>query len=831
MDNKTFDGTKPLDPISNISTSAVRAQSILLASLSVTIFVAFVAVLGKQWILYYTRATTWGNVANRGEQRQTKLVGLQKWRLELVMEFLPVMLQFALLLFAVAIVVYLWDLNAPVAQVVLVVTLIGTTFYIFIAALATFYSDCPFQTPLSVRLQNFALWVKKSTAPARVRLRKEATLLRSKVEHIIGTLTGGTNTPNHNGEGTPNDNDPVTLSDPTLWRDVPLFDSPAQEDVAASAGFWLLENSTSSSAASAVTAVFSKLQWPSCHPSITALVRLHDVYMESVKAPEDKSASLKALQSAAAYYVLYHTQFIWDALNCLKGGVVKLPPSLPPDLLRLHGDRWGREDVFEHLLQIEDRSEPFMSGQFLAYIAPYWVCGDSDGAMKFRPKRLETLRELIVVLEASQMLNPITLTDCILSVGVAVDFPIHPDDLIRIDKRCVPLPHLLTSGLIGGSDYLVQTFETVVEHTLGMAVVRGRRHHAKEALNILITLGRKATLPLVDATWIRKLLVRVIREDMDDDMFTLFLRLNAQRKEEDNMEDVEIPPGPCRPHNQEGVIDPESLFAKILRIVRTCSGEACGWKDEAVYGGLIVIRDIPRLGSFVPDNDSFGTLVEAMEKGKPFRVRKAAYDIIAFTREQWLRPSGSHQTLVNLEFPRKLHDIVIEFGRSNYQQSFLEMVEILSEAGDWHSHLRGAMDVWLSFRRERPDWVLWIVARIGGLPPPNKDDFNHPLEEFLGILVEKEWLRVPGLSVEDLAADRLAPLVEVTIQLRGIFTEGGRAAVLAAVMQVTPSLGRRQDGLGEGIPGTVEVLQQMLQMGANAIEGTGQPPPAQTDQV
>jgi len=451
--NRSFDGADPLKPISNISPSAVQAQSILLASLSLTLFVAFVAVLGKQWILYYTRATTWGNVANRGEERQTKLVGLQKWRLELVMEFLPVMLQFALLLFAVAIIVYLWDLNAPVAEVVLVVTLVGTMFYASIAAFATIYSDCPFQTPLSVRLQNLALWVGGLTALARVRLRREVTLLRPKiermtehsflkkpVERMLTKLTCGTNILNA-GEGTPNDNDPVTLSDPMLWRSDPLFAYPAREDVAASAGFWLLENSTSPSAASAVTAVFSKLQWPSCHPSITALVRLHDVYMECVQAPEFKeSTSLKALQSAAAYYVLYHTQFIWDALNRLKGGVGKLLPGLPPDLLHLHGDKWGGDDVFEHLLRIENRSEPFMSGQFLAHIAPYWVCGDSDATMKFRPKRLGTLCELIDVLEESQMLNPITLTDCILSVGVAVDFPLHPDDLIRIDKRCVPFP-------------------------------------------------------------------------------------------------------------------------------------------------------------------------------------------------------------------------------------------------------------------------------------------------------------------------------------------------------------------------------------------------------
>ena len=185
--NTSFGGADPLKPISNISHSAVQAQSILLASLSLTLFVAFLAVLGKQWVLYY-RATSWGNVTNRGEERQTKLVGLQKWRLKLVMELLPVLLQLALLLFAIALVVYLRDVNAPVARVLLVATIVGTAFYVCITALATFYRDCPFQTPLSVRLQNLALWVKEFTAPARVWLRQKVTITRSKVEGMIRIL-------------------------------------------------------------------------------------------------------------------------------------------------------------------------------------------------------------------------------------------------------------------------------------------------------------------------------------------------------------------------------------------------------------------------------------------------------------------------------------------------------------------------------------------------------------------------------------------------------------------------------------------------------------------
>ena len=46
----------------NVPAGAVRAQSILFAGLSITLLVAFVAVLGKQWILYHARPTNHGNI-------------------------------------------------------------------------------------------------------------------------------------------------------------------------------------------------------------------------------------------------------------------------------------------------------------------------------------------------------------------------------------------------------------------------------------------------------------------------------------------------------------------------------------------------------------------------------------------------------------------------------------------------------------------------------------------------------------------------------------------------------------------------------------------------
>ena len=760
------------------------------------------------------------------------------------MESLPLMLQFALLLFGVALSVYLWNLNVSITGAVLVVTSFGFAFYVCITLFATIFSDCPFQTPLSILFTNVPQLWKEFSAFARVRWRRSATSLRLWVglaghdflnTPMLRILTNGAKTPNPAGQDIPSNDDSMTLSNPTFWRDAPLFVSPIRKDTAASAGFWLLENSTDFSAATAVAAVFSELQWPSHYRSMTALIRFRDTYVECFRAPEFKQATrLKALQSAAAYYVLYHTQLIWSTSNSLEVEVGELPPDL---LLHLHSDKWDGDDVFEHLLRTEDRTESVTSAQFLSYIAPYWFCGDSDSAIRFRPSRLQTLYELIEVLERNRAFNAVTLTDCLLCVGAAMDFPLHPEDLIRTDKRYFPHPYRLTVALIGGSDYVGQTFKLVAEHIHGLILARGRRRrHTKTALEILLTLVRKTTLSLVDGSWIKGLLENASGGNMGDDTFALFLRLSARRKEEDTAVGAESPPGYV--HIQAGETVPQSLkvkgitspetitsetitpetitpeyalFMKISQNVQVCSEQEGGWQDEAVYGGLIAMKDIPRLRSFLPDSASLGTLFKAMEKSQPFRVRKAAYDVVLVAREGWLRSAELREALEDFDFPRQLHSVVIETGRSDHQRSFLKMMEILSEDRYWHSYLRGAMDIWLPFRHEGPAQVVLILTRVGGLPYSEYDTTNPPpLDKFLEKLVEDEWARVPARHVMDLTADYLEPLVEVTSQLKELlFTEIDRKVVLVVVERVIPALESRRDDGYEG-PGNIRDMVEAL---------------------
>ena len=358
--------------------------------------------LGKQWtqhsILSGARAR---NIVERGKGHLVKHTALRGWGLRLIMESPPIMLQFALLHFYAAVIVYLWDLNISVGTVILAVTSIGLAFYSCTTVVMMIRGNFPFPTIFS----DLLLLMKNLIRFTRVRLRRGTTARSPRIKppiqrsgflaRIPGMFFG--ENAHHTVPPASCERYSMTLSNPLFWRQDPLFTPLASTDPAASAGFWLLENSIELSAASAVAAVFSEIQWPSHYHSMTVFHQFHDTYAECFRTSAlNETTRLRAVQSAAAYYVVYHTQLIWNISASPEAGVQSIS-SLSPDLFLQHGVEWGGDDVFEYLLRIEDRSEPVASAQFLSYIAPYWFCGDSDDAIRFRPPRLQALNELIHV--------------------------------------------------------------------------------------------------------------------------------------------------------------------------------------------------------------------------------------------------------------------------------------------------------------------------------------------------------------------------------------------------------------------------------------------------
>jgi len=145
----------------------VTVQSLLYASLATSLFAAFLAMLGKQWVNRYLR-NRGGSVADKSRDRQRKLDGFENWHFHLAIESLPLMLQLALLLLGCALSRYLWTISHTVAGVIAAVTLFGVTLYVCLSLAATIYYNCPYQTPPSILTRATIRYLTQSdTALAR----------------------------------------------------------------------------------------------------------------------------------------------------------------------------------------------------------------------------------------------------------------------------------------------------------------------------------------------------------------------------------------------------------------------------------------------------------------------------------------------------------------------------------------------------------------------------------------------------------------------------------------------------------------------------------------
>ncbi|KAJ7585368.1 hypothetical protein C8J56DRAFT_828573, partial [Mycena floridula] len=130
------------------SSSDVLVNGLWFASLSFALGAALMSVLVKQWLQHYTSALT-GTPRERVVIRHFRFIGLNTWKLPVIIGLLPVLLHIALLLFFAGLVVFLAPMNTAVALVVACIG--GLSFIIYIAAniLPLLYVDCPYKNQLS----------------------------------------------------------------------------------------------------------------------------------------------------------------------------------------------------------------------------------------------------------------------------------------------------------------------------------------------------------------------------------------------------------------------------------------------------------------------------------------------------------------------------------------------------------------------------------------------------------------------------------------------------------------------------------------------------------
>lgn len=118
-------------------------------SLTFALISSFLAVLGRQWLVYYRKRSGGGPDRQRWEQLK-RFLGAERWRLELILDdVLPFLLQTGLIIFCISLLLYLYFLNPSLFVIVGVPMYLGLAIFLASAACTVWDRFCPFHSPLS----------------------------------------------------------------------------------------------------------------------------------------------------------------------------------------------------------------------------------------------------------------------------------------------------------------------------------------------------------------------------------------------------------------------------------------------------------------------------------------------------------------------------------------------------------------------------------------------------------------------------------------------------------------------------------------------------------
>ncbi|KAG8934357.1 hypothetical protein FRC00_012189 [Tulasnella sp. 408] len=150
-------------------------------SLAFAIISSFLAVLGRQWLVYYRKRSGGGPEKQRWEQLK-RFLGAERWRLEPILDdVLPSFLQIGLIIFCVSLILYLRHLSPAISVIVGIPMYIGLAFFIGSALCTVWDKCCPFQSPLS----HVLVWSARTIPPV---LRAIIEWLRRMVSSLTRRL-------------------------------------------------------------------------------------------------------------------------------------------------------------------------------------------------------------------------------------------------------------------------------------------------------------------------------------------------------------------------------------------------------------------------------------------------------------------------------------------------------------------------------------------------------------------------------------------------------------------------------------------------------------------
>ncbi|PBK78656.1 hypothetical protein ARMSODRAFT_1078171 [Armillaria solidipes] len=134
-------------PVDTIPVSSLNLQTAFVPTATDVLTTALVAVLVKQWLHHYVVLPS-GTPRDRCFVRQYRYLGFQKWRVEVIVGVLPVLMHLALALFFIGLSLFLHSLRAALSWVVWTGTVLLIVVYMIVTILPMCFPQCPYRTPL-----------------------------------------------------------------------------------------------------------------------------------------------------------------------------------------------------------------------------------------------------------------------------------------------------------------------------------------------------------------------------------------------------------------------------------------------------------------------------------------------------------------------------------------------------------------------------------------------------------------------------------------------------------------------------------------------------------
>ncbi|KAG8964934.1 hypothetical protein FRC00_000240, partial [Tulasnella sp. 408] len=118
-------------------------------SLAFALVSSFLAVFGRQWLVYYRKRSGGGPDRERWEQLK-RYLGAKRWYLQFILDdILPSLLQLGLVIFSISLLIYLETLHPTVSKIVGIPLYIALIFASLGAICPIWDKSCPFQNPFS----------------------------------------------------------------------------------------------------------------------------------------------------------------------------------------------------------------------------------------------------------------------------------------------------------------------------------------------------------------------------------------------------------------------------------------------------------------------------------------------------------------------------------------------------------------------------------------------------------------------------------------------------------------------------------------------------------